>query len=517
MMEQQSKENSLVIIHFNDTYNIEERKEEPVAGVARFVTALRAYEKLNPLILFSGDIFSPSALSVIYEGEHMIKPINSFGIHCACVGNHDFDFDNDQVTSLLERCNFPWLLTNVKLKTTGSCFSGTEEFMVIEHNKLRIGLIGLAEFDWIATLSNMSEEDLDYEDFVTCGERWAKHLKQEEKCDFVIALTHMRDHSDRSLAQHTQEIDLILGGHDHIYHNFKINDKFIVKSGTDFREFNIIRINFFPKDKVDEIIAKPEKHPEFKAENICKNSFHVDFEKVEVTTKWEPDPELQKHVNFYQEQYAQSMQKLLAYAGVNLETRFSKIRSEETNFGNFLADLCRIHTGSDVAIINAGTIRSDCIVPKGPLHLKDIKTILPMPDKCVKLEISGETLVKALENGVSRYPSLEGRFPCVSGMSFCFDPNAISLKRIRRDSVRIGGLPLDPTMNYTLVCKAFIAGGKDGYDALGGCKRLIDEEAADDIETVLIKFLDLANDKEIEEELIKQFKYDPKKNREPSL
>jgi len=96
-------------------------------------------------------------------------------------------------------------------------------------------------------------------------------------------------------------------------------------------------------------------------------------------------------------------------------------------------------------------------------------------------------------------------------MSFCFDPNAISLKRIRRDSVRIGGLPLDPTMNYTLVCKAFIAGGKDGYDALGGCKRLIDEEAADDIETVLIKFLDLANDKEIEEELIKQFKYDPKK------
>ena len=56
-----SQQNSLSIIHFNDTYNILERDEEPVGGVSRFVTALRAYDYLNPLILFSGDIFSPSS------------------------------------------------------------------------------------------------------------------------------------------------------------------------------------------------------------------------------------------------------------------------------------------------------------------------------------------------------------------------------------------------------------------------------------------------------------------------
>jgi 5'-nucleotidase len=33
----------------------------------------------------------------------------------------------------------------------------------------------------------------------------------------VIALTHMRNPNDVKLAENVDEIDLILGGHDHIY------------------------------------------------------------------------------------------------------------------------------------------------------------------------------------------------------------------------------------------------------------------------------------------------------------
>ena len=35
--------------------------------------------------------------------------------------------------------------------------------------------------------------------------------------DIVIALTHMRWPNDRKLAENVDEIDLILGGHDHDY------------------------------------------------------------------------------------------------------------------------------------------------------------------------------------------------------------------------------------------------------------------------------------------------------------
>lgn len=49
------------IIHFNDVYNVDPTSaKEPIGGAARFLTAVRSYQHLNPLILFSGDAFSPS-------------------------------------------------------------------------------------------------------------------------------------------------------------------------------------------------------------------------------------------------------------------------------------------------------------------------------------------------------------------------------------------------------------------------------------------------------------------------
>lgn len=42
-------------------------------------------------------------------------------------------------------------------------------------------------------------------------------LSYWQGCDYVIALTHMRNPNDVKLAENVDEIDLILGGHDHIY------------------------------------------------------------------------------------------------------------------------------------------------------------------------------------------------------------------------------------------------------------------------------------------------------------
>ncbi len=47
-------------MHFNDVYNVESREQEPVGGAARFCTAIKSYAHLNPIVLFSGDIFAPS-------------------------------------------------------------------------------------------------------------------------------------------------------------------------------------------------------------------------------------------------------------------------------------------------------------------------------------------------------------------------------------------------------------------------------------------------------------------------
>ena len=60
----------------------------------------------------------------------------------------------------------------------------------------------------------------------------------------IIALTHMRITRQRHLAREVPEIDLILGGHDHVYHLELVNDVLFLISGTDFEEFSNVKVTF---------------------------------------------------------------------------------------------------------------------------------------------------------------------------------------------------------------------------------------------------------------------------------
>jgi len=56
---------------------------------------------------------------------------------------------------------------------------------------------------------------------------------------------------------------------------------------------------------------------------------------------------------------------VIGYTEVPLDTRFCNVRTEETNYGDFLSDLARNYFDSDCSLINSGTIRADLLVPPG--------------------------------------------------------------------------------------------------------------------------------------------------------
>jgi 5'-nucleotidase len=76
-------------LHFNDVYDIQPNKKGK-AGVVNFEAYLRKLKAKFPkhLVLFSGDAFSPSILSNIFEGKQMVKGLNKLGIDVAEFGNH---------------------------------------------------------------------------------------------------------------------------------------------------------------------------------------------------------------------------------------------------------------------------------------------------------------------------------------------------------------------------------------------------------------------------------------------
>ncbi len=122
-----------------------------------------------------------------------------------------------------------------------------------------------------------------------------------------------------------------------------------------------------------------------------------------------------------------------------MDSRFERVRGCESSIGNFLADLCRYKLNCDCVILNGGCIRSDSIIKKGFISQALLDKVLAIKDSLVIKNLSGHTLIEALENGVSKYPSLDGRWPMVSNIKFSFDPSLPPGSRIIRDSIRISG------------------------------------------------------------------------------
>lgn len=117
-------------------------------------------------------------------------------------------------------------------------------FHIIDHHGVKIGLIGLVEQEWLATMPLLEHCDVRYLDFVSEGRRLCQVLRNEHKVDMVVALTHMRAPNDLKLGSEVPEIDLILGGHDHHYAVERCHPSrtLLFKSGTDFRELSLIHL-----------------------------------------------------------------------------------------------------------------------------------------------------------------------------------------------------------------------------------------------------------------------------------
>ena len=146
-------------------------------------------------------------------------------------------------------------------------------------------------------------------------------------------------------------------------------------------------------------------------------------ERVNITRRFAKCSLIAQHVLEYSEEVTAKLSETIAYTDVPLDCRFSRIRTEETQLGNFVADIIRTETDADFAVVNGGCLRANIVYPSGPLLLRFMDQVIPGVDTIVRLRLSGHLILDMLENGVSKYPQYEGRFLQVSGFKFKFDPN----------------------------------------------------------------------------------------------
>ncbi len=154
--------------------------------------------------------------------------------------------------------------------------------------------------------------------------------------------------------------------------------------------------------------------------------------------------------------------KVVAETSAPIEGNRDFCRVQECEMGNLVADamLDRVKDqGIQVAIQNGGGIRAS--IDAGEVTMGEVLTVLPFQNTLSTFQVSGATLLEALENGVSQIEEVAGRFPQVAGMSFSFDVSVEPGSRI--SDVMVGGEPLDPDATYGVVSNNYVRNGGDGY------------------------------------------------------
>lgn len=395
----------------------------------------------------------------------MVPVLNKIGTDVACVGNHDLDFGIRQFRHLSQQCQFPWLLANVLDPALGEDVplgNAKRTVMLESSNGIKIGVIGLVEREWLDTINSLPP-NLIYKSAHKTAEELAPGLR-DQGAEMIVVVAHQREPNDNKVAQMvpTGLVDIILGGHDHNYAHSVINGCHVLRSGTDFKQLSYIEAR----------------------RSSEKGKWDFNIVRRDVVSSIAEDPEVKEMAAQLTNALKSKLDKPIGHTLAPLDARFAVVRRQESNMGNFVADLMCSHYSGDCCIMASGTIRGDVIYPPGVLRIKDIMNCFPFEDPCVVITVTGQALLDALENGVSTYPALEGRFPQVSNIVFAFDPQKPPGKRVLNptEEVLVGGQPLVLDKEYKLVTRDYMARGKDGFNSLlkesegGICKEIVSDE-----------------------------------------
>ncbi|MBQ4387100.1 MAG: metallophosphatase [Prevotella sp.] len=220
----------LVILHTNDTHSqiypinvqLPDTMRAGRGGFLRRIAMLKEERKKNPDLLYfdSGDFFQGSAYFTLFKGDVEVGLMNQMGIDASTIGNHEFDFGLENMARVFRQATFPILCANYDF--TGTPVEGlVKPYTIIKRNGVKIGVFGLSP-KMKGLVSDKNCVGVKYLDPARVALETATMLKEKEKCDMVICISHLgwnsnRGEDDQYMIRDSRNIDLVLGGHTHTY------------------------------------------------------------------------------------------------------------------------------------------------------------------------------------------------------------------------------------------------------------------------------------------------------------
>lgn len=450
----------LVIFHTNDVHGwIMARKSQRPADDGRMVGGAAAFKSLverykgPKLVLDAGDWFQGTPEGNVTKGDASVDVFNAVGYDAVEIGNHDFDFGEANLRRLIRGLKMPVLGANIYEEKTGKRAPFVKPWIVKNVDGVKVGIFGLLTTNMRNLTFPENYAGLRFRREIDEAREQVRALKKQG-ATVIIALTHIgheeptmsKFEGDETLAAEVPGIDVIVGGHSHSFlrdpqHDPK-NGTLIVQAGSYLWVAGRVDLEIDPKTK--RVLSSRGR------------LISLDPDKVG------EDPAVAAVVKRRSDEVSKVYDVVIATA----QAALTRSRDGESSLGDWMTDCERGWAHADLAIQNAGGIRSD--MAQGPVTMREIFNIMPFDNRVVELNMDGKLVERLLDHGVDRTKGMVQ----VSGAAFIYDRDAAPGKRL--ENAMVDGRRLDPSATYKVATIDFLVKGGDGYTPFSRAEKTVE-------------------------------------------
>ncbi len=483
----------VVILHTNDIHcGVSDN-----VGVARLSQYKKDLKKAGAAVLLvdAGDAVQGAPIGKLSKGESIVNIMNAIGYDFLIPGNHEFDYGMPRFFELLKKQKTPYYSCNFTDLRTGNLV--LSPYKVVSAGGHKIAFVGVTTPETLATstpkyfqdekgkfIYGFSEDETGEKIYAAIQKAVDGAKAQGAEYVFIVGHLGMDGSiprwSSTTIAENTRGVTAIIDGHSH--------EKYENRSAKNL-------------DGKEVLITQTGT----KMQTVGKLVLHDDGTMTSTLETAEtlpaPDPKILKVIEKENKKFEPILNRPVGEALADIRdgdpaTGVRRVRNGETNMGDLVADAFRAVLHTDVSIVNGGSLRNT--IKKGVFTYQDLLTAFPFGNMSSAVEVTGQTILDALELGAMNYPEENGGFLQVSGLTYTIDatvPSTVELdahgsfvgvKGERRvKDVTIGGKPIDPAKMYTVGGTTYVL--KDGGNGMVMFKgaKLIDDGSMTDADMIM--------------------------------
>ncbi|MBO4568839.1 MAG: bifunctional metallophosphatase/5'-nucleotidase [Candidatus Methanomethylophilaceae archaeon] len=391
----------------------------------------------------AGDFLQGTSYGAVTQGRSAVEVMNAVGYDVGVPGNHEFDYSLSLLLERTPELNYSIICSNLTYADGVSVFP---EYLVLEKGGVKIGFFGLLTQKTMTSVKTGYMGGAVITDPVEAAARMVPLLRGMG-VDMVVAIGHLGvEHGTMTsdeVCGKVPGIDLFIDGHSHtmMEHGEALDGTELIQSGTVIASagsyceaFGVVTVT---RDGIDAAL--------YRGEPLYDADVAEAMERVDEEVSWILGAEV-------------------ASTEVRLNGDRIDIRTGETNLGDLIADAFRWYGGTDLALVNAGGIRSS--VEAGEVTFDDVYSVLPYFNSLVKLRVEGRSLYEALERAYVNLDTLGGGLLQMSGMTVTYDPGAEPGSRVV--SICVDGKEVEADSVFTFCTTDYVSTGGDRNPAFAG-------------------------------------------------